>query len=133
MSDSSLLGISRAIENTDDLMKRLHGDDLRAALLPAAKILYEDAFRRAPYDPGREKGTHLRDALFIDAREHKAGQTDVLVGVNHRKAPHAHLFELGWSRKPEGIPYLRPAAVAKRDLIMRAVGIGVRIVAEMIR
>lgn len=107
---SELIGMDKCVGNADRLAK-LNKTLVRVeASLPAARVIYKGAYRRCPYDSGRKKGKHLRDAIFIDAREH-LGKTDVLVGVNRRRAPHAHLIEFGWSRKPAGHPFLRPAVV----------------------
>jgi HK97 gp10 family phage protein len=118
----ALEGLDKALQRTEELPRRLKGRKWLEALAKGpGRIFHRRAFELAPYDETREKGTHLRDALFIDAREHKAGQSDILVGVNRRKAPHAHLQEFGWEKKPEGSPYLRPAATQTRDACRAAV------------
>ena len=116
-----LTGAKEAAKNTEAMLRRLHGKEFSRTLIPAGEIFLKRASELAPYDETRKKGKHLREALFLDAREHEAGQTDILVGVNHRKAPHAHLMEMGWEKKPEGVPFMRPAATQTRDKIGRAV------------
>jgi hypothetical protein len=58
----------------------------------------------------------LRDAIFVDARYR--GKPSVLVGVNYRLAPHAHLVEYGTVRWA-GKPFFRPA-VAQTASTVRA-------------
>lgn len=121
-----LVGAADALKNTDAIRKGLKGPELRLAMGPAGRILRDRARELAPFDPSREKGTHLRDAIFFDAREHGKEPGTILFGVNHKAAPHAHLFELGWSKKPEGQPYLRPAASEKREEVKQAIARGVQ-------
>ena len=126
-----IAGVETAIKNTEALLRRMAGEDLCKYLGPAGKILLDRAKELAPYDEMREhriakkwitgKYAHIRDSFFTDTRIHGVGQTDILVGVDHRKAPHAHLMEFGWEKKPEGQPFLRPAVTQTRDKVGRAV------------
>lgn len=126
-----IAGIETAIKNTEALMRRMAGEDLCKHLGPAGKILLERAKELAPYDEMRDyriskkwitgKYAHIRDSFFIDTRIHGVGQTDILVGVNHLKAPHAHLMEYGWEKKPEGHPFMRPAVTQTQAAVRRAV------------
>ncbi|OFX13193.1 MAG: hypothetical protein A2Z18_11025 [Armatimonadetes bacterium RBG_16_58_9] len=125
---ASLVGVDDAIHRTQELLDRMKSDDARLAIGPAGKILRDRARQLAPYDSGREKGTHLRDAIFYDTREHGKGAT-ILFGVNYTKAPHAHLWEFGWSQKPGGQPFLRPAVSEKRSEVMNAIAKGIQRIA----
>jgi len=82
----------------------------------AGKIARDRARELCPYDPKRKRGVHLRDAIFVDARYR--GKPSVLVGVNYRLAPHAHLVEYGTVRWA-GKPFFRPA-VAQTASTVRA-------------
>ncbi|MFW9804855.1 MAG: hypothetical protein ACFFFC_19520 [Candidatus Thorarchaeota archaeon] len=116
-------GIKDAIAETNAVLKRLQGEEFRQAVLPAARRFVDRAFQLAPYNEHRREhrkksireGVHLREALFIDTREHERNQTDILAGVDYRLAPHAHLQEFGWSKNPAGHPFLRPAAADVRE------------------
>jgi HK97 gp10 family phage protein len=72
------------------------------------RILRNQARENAPYDPGRKKGTHLKDAIFVSAGPEE--KPDVLVGVRYKApgAPHAHLVEFGTSKMPAN-PFFRKA------------------------
>ncbi len=83
----------------------------KSALMEAARPLFEDMRRRAPYNPKRKRGIHLREAIFLGPGD--PDYPDVLVGVNQRKAPHARLLEYG-TRRMAPRPYFRPAVEANR-------------------
>lgn len=125
-----LEGTDKAIKETKAVLRRLQGDEFREALRPAGERFEKRAYDLAPYDEKRKKGTHLRDALFVDTRKHRPKQTDILVGVNRRKAPHGPLQELGTERDPGGHPFLRPAAEQTRDDCGRDVAAAVKKVVE---
>jgi len=101
------------IDGLNDLRRSLSairtiGGDRRLKQIAeeGARILYRSMVDRAPYNPRRTHGTHLRDAIFIGLGPPE--YANVLVGVNMRKAPHAWLVEYG-SRIWSGKPYFRPA------------------------
>lgn len=101
------------IDGLDDLRRSLSairaiGGDPRVKKIAeeGARVLYRSMVDRAPYNPRRTRGTHLRDAIFIGPGPPQ--YANVLVGVNMRKAPHAWLVEYG-SRIWSGKPYFRPA------------------------
>jgi hypothetical protein len=54
----------------------------------------------------------------------------VLVGVNHRIAPHSHLMEYGWVRLPAGKPFMRPAVTQKRRIMADSIGREIRKLVE---
>lgn len=92
--------------------------EARRGYIKAARILYDRARALCPWGRTRKKGTHLRDAIFLGpGPEH---HPNVLVGVNHRKAPHAHLVEYG-TRRWRGKPFFRPAWMQTRTEVLRTV------------
>ncbi len=121
-------GIKEAQRDIQKLAKRLDTKSLKKIGLDAARLIYDEARRIAPYDENRTKGTHVRDAIFIG--EGDPSKPDVLVGVNGKKAPHAHLLEFGWSLKHEGIPFMHPAAKRTRGERERIIISGVKELVE---
>ena len=75
----------------------------------AAEKVQKRAKELAPYDEGRMKGTHLRDAIVIGYGP--LGLSDVVVAVRYKRpgAPHSHLIEFG-TVKMRARPFMRPAA-----------------------
>jgi hypothetical protein len=110
------------IDGLDDLRRSLSairaiGGDPRIKKIAeeGARVLHRSMVDRAPYNPRRKRGTHLRDAIFIGLGPPE--YANVLVGVNIRKAPHAWLVEYG-SRIWSGKPYFRPAIELLGDYVM---------------
>lgn len=117
------------VEGLDDLRRSLSairaiGGDRRLKEIAeeGARVLYRSMVDRAPYNPRRRRGTHLRDAIFIGLGPPE--YANVLVGVNMRKAPHAWLVEYG-SRFWSGRPYFRPAIELLGDVVMGMIQRGV--------
>lgn len=80
------------------------GEDVQKAILPAARLIRDDAARRVARGPAKRKvGTQwMRDARkhlseLIFAAYGRRGASNVIVGVDLKKAPHAHLVEFGTS------------------------------------
>jgi HK97 gp10 family phage protein len=99
-------GLAEIQEKLGKIVNNVNGKKALAVYLDGGKILRDQARQNAPYDEGRESGIHLRDAIFVDGRDH--GKPSVLVGVNFKQAPHAHWVEYGNVRTPAH-PYFRPA------------------------
>lgn len=99
-------GLAEIQEKLGKIIDNVNGKKALNAYLEGGKILRDQARQNAPYDEGRESGIHLRDAIFVDGRDH--GKPSVLVGVNFKQAPHAHWLEYGNARIPAQ-PYFRPA------------------------
>lgn len=101
-------GIAEIQANIAKVMNRAVGTAAKDVYYRAGVILRDRARANAPYDPGRKKGTHLRDAIFCGRGD--PTKPNVLVGVRYKVpgAPHAHLVEFGTS-KWAGKPYFRPA------------------------
>lgn len=90
-----------------DIKKRV----TRNAVAAGARVIRDAARQLAPYDPGRTKGTHLRDGIIATR---KPGTNDIfIIGTRtkgKKKVPHAHLLEFG-TVKMSAKPFLRPAAM----------------------
>jgi HK97 gp10 family phage protein len=117
-----------SVKNFDELMRGItrvskvaNTPEAKRIYLRAAAVLVREAKRLAPYDPGRKKGTHLRDAIFLGPGDPQ--RPDVLAGVNRKKAPHAHLVEFG-TVKWRGKPYWRPALAATKEQIQKIIAEG---------
>ena len=103
------------------------GRQVKDVYYAAGRRLRDRARANAPYDPGRKKGIHLRDAIFVDWGEEN--KPNVLVGVRYgladltgygiipgTGAPHAHLVEYG-SARTSAHPYMRPAIAQEASAI----------------
>lgn len=64
------------------------------------------------------KTGNLRKGIF--AARGDASKQNVIVGVNYKIAPHAHLVEYGTVRAPAH-PYMRPALSASKDEMRRTI------------
>jgi HK97 gp10 family phage protein len=69
----------------------------------------------------------LKSAIFAAYGDKEA--PDVLVGVNHKTAPHNHWLEFG-NVRTKAQPYLRPAITATRAKVIAIVADGLRKVFE---
>jgi HK97 gp10 family phage protein len=103
---SGFVGQREVIAKLKEVINATNAREVKQVYYEAGTILRDQIRANAPYDPKRKSGTHLRDAVFVD--EGREDAPDVLVGVNYRKAPHAHLVEFG-SVKTAAKPYFRPA------------------------
>lgn len=101
-----------ALKGLDDLNQQLAkmvdeatGKELKDALMSGAIPLRDEAKRIAPMKTGR-----LRSAIFADRGDEN--RPSVLVGVNYKIAPHAHVVEFGHAGPSPAPPkpYMRPAA-----------------------
>ena len=116
-------GVPESLETIKRLLKSFSSREFkRQVCFPAAAPAYFKAKADVSFDRLRPqriaKGwiterRHLRDAIFMAYGDDN--KPNVLVGVNHWIAPHAHLIEYGWVGKPGGIPFLRPAQSATRS------------------
>lgn len=122
-------------KNAKEVVKRLNSSDMQDRMLPAARFVRDFAKRLVSLGPGR-KNKHLRDAIFATKGKRVKGSLSgiatlingeegpsVIVGVDRKKAPHAHLVEFGHAG-PHGAPahpYMRPAGSAARTLIITVI------------
>lgn len=101
-------GLEEIQDRLAAIMNGVTGRQVKDVYYAAGRRLRDRARANAPYDTGRKKGTHLRDAIFVDRGD--GNKPNVLVGVRYfpNGAPHAHLVEYGSARN-SGHPYMRPA------------------------
>lgn len=94
-------GMDEIISNISNVIDRTNGKEVKEVYLKAGMTLRNKARDNAPVVTGK-----LRESIF--AARGDQGKSNVLVGVNYKIAPHAHLVEYG-TVKTEKHPYLRPA------------------------
>lgn len=138
---SSFSGIRELQENVARVLDATSGKKIKQVYMDAGTILRDEARRNAPFDPKRESGFHLRDAIFVD--EGAAEKSNVIVGVQSvlrgtkklARAPHAHLMEFGFHQRDgkfnPGKPFMRPAITSTKAEIRTALKSGlIKIVEE---
>ena len=109
------------IEGLDDLQKDLvklgsiAGKPIIPVLVEAGQVVKKGVESRVKVRTGL-----LKSAVFLDASDpfHDPKGPSVLVGVNHRRAPHAFIIEFG-SHKQQPQPYFRPGVQASRGPVQR--------------
>ena len=101
-----LEGVDEVKENIANILDRTTGEKIKKVYMRAAMIAVREARSLVPVRTGK-----LRDAIFADYGD--PAKPNVLVGVNYKKAPHAHLVEFG-TVKTSAHPYFRPAITATR-------------------
>lgn len=115
-----VLGLQEAVDAFRGLKEAFGATPLKECLLPIAEAIRDRAkvlVKRSnrPKAPGY---LHLQDAIF--AAKGKADLPSVIVGVDRKKAPAAHLVELGHGgpHPAPAHPFLRPAfAMFRRDAV----------------
>lgn len=103
---------------------RAVGQEVKHVLMGGALVVRDEARDLVPVRTGK-----LKSAIFADYGDPK--KPDVLVGVNYRIAPHAHLVEYGargGQMPPQ--PYMRPAITATRSKVANIVAEGFRKIVE---
>jgi len=110
--------IPELVQKLEALGAAVDGKRIIDALMVAAMTVRNEIRSRAPYDPKRKQGTHLRDAIFAGRGQPEKDPKgpSVLFGVNYKRAPHAHLLEYG-TVKMSAKPYFRPGVTASRDAV----------------
>jgi HK97 gp10 family phage protein len=106
-------GLDQLDKNVALLRRLPYTEEAKKVFMDAGRIVRDRARDYAPFDSGRKKGTHLRDAILVSPGPKSF--PDVLVTVRYRRpgAPHAHLVEFG-TVKMAARPFLRPAVSATR-------------------
>ena len=100
MHRGNLMAMRIEIHGLKELEKKLEALQIKPAkvrkvLLRGAMLIKKEAQRRAPYDKGREKGTHLRDAIMASAKPRFPDDLSAFAAVSSKKAPHAKMVEYG--------------------------------------
>jgi HK97 gp10 family phage protein len=99
-------GQRAVIAKLKEIMNATNAREVKQVYYEAGTILRDQIRANAPRSTTRKSGTHLADAVFVNWGRDDA--PDVLVGVNYKKAPHAHWLEYGNARTAAQ-PYMRPA------------------------
>lgn len=105
-------GLEEIERRLSAVIDRTTGAAAKEVYLKAGLKLRDKARELAPIKTGA-----LRKSIF--AARGDENKQNVLVGVNYKIAPHAHLIEYGTVRAPAH-PFLRPAVSATKDE-MRAI------------
>ncbi len=103
-----LEGVTELNKVFEKLAKSLPPEQVEPVLLEASQMIVEAGRPVTPYDPSREKGTHLRDAWVAKLMPRRGSKAaPAIAAMNYKKAPHAHLVEFGTvNMSPR--PYFRP-------------------------
>lgn len=115
---SRLEGMAEIQERLSAIVSRSTGIEVKRVYMRGAIMLRDAAKGLAPVKTGR-----LRDAIFASYGDR--AKPDVLVGVNYKKAPHAHLVEYGTSHSAPH-PYMRPAIRTVRNAVVSTIAEGLR-------
>jgi HK97 gp10 family phage protein len=109
-----VLNLNEAVRAYKGVEEAFGATPLKECLMPIAKRVRDYAKGLVRVGPSPE-GAHLRDNIF--AAPGKEGLASVIVGVDRKKAPHAHLVEFGHGGKHPAPPrpFLRPALAAVRS------------------
>lgn len=139
----SLTGLKGTEEKMQQVKNLLNSESVQDALLPAAQIVRDTAKRLVNEGPGERKDgskrPHLRDLIFATKGRRRGfigaiarairGERgpSVIIGVDRKKAPHAHLVEFGHiqtTHDGRGVkqvparPYMRPATAIARPMVI---------------
>lgn len=122
-----LEGLPELQANVDKILKAVGGrkgqavgEEIKHILMGAALVIRDEAKDLVPVRTGL-----LKSAIFAAYGDPR--KPDVLIGVNYKIAPHAHLVEYGardGEMPPQ--PYMRPAVQATRAKAANIIAEGVR-------
>ena len=108
-----LEGVEEIRRNVGKILTKARAKDVKRIYMRAAMVLRNEARDLAPARSGR-----LKSAIF--AAYGNPDKQSVLVGVNYRIAPHAHIVEFGSSHAPPHA-YMRPAMTYTRSMVVRLI------------
>ncbi len=111
-------GLAELQAKIGEIINRTTGREVKRVYMKGALILRDRARELAPVKTGK-----LRSAIF--AAYGKPTSPNVLVGVNYRIAPHAHLVEFGTVHAAPH-PYMRPAVSQARTAVVQTIAAGLR-------
>jgi len=119
-------GLLELQERVADILDRTTGKAIKRVYMGAALVLRDEARDLAPELKKPKKGRVpglLKSA--IRAAYGDPTKPNVLVFVDYRIAPHAHLVEFG-TVKMQAQPYMRPALAAARSKCVNIIADGFR-------
>jgi len=102
-------GLDQIKANIAAAIDRSVGEEAKKVFMEAAMVAVNEAKDLVPVKTGT-----LKSAIFASYGDKK--KPNVLVGVNHKKAPHAHLVEYGHGgpHPAKAHPFFRPAVNAAK-------------------
>lgn len=103
-------GLDNLTQDFNKLSKAFSHKQLEKAGLESAKIITQEAKRRAPRGPTGNLKRSIKEKTFQTG--FKGEITSVLAAVDRRIAPHAHFVEEGTSHMAAQ-PFFRPAVMSK--------------------
>ena len=116
-AEVGVYGIEGIKANIAAKLNQMTGMSAKRVFMRAAMQLVNEAKDIVPVDTGR-----LRDAIFAAYGDPR--KPNVIVGVNYKKAPHAHLIEYGHIQtghggkgKGRGIKFIPGSAFMRRALV----------------
>lgn len=114
--------IDRILSETKRSGARAVGEKVKRVLMGGALMVRDEVRDMAPQG---ETGNLKRGVFAAYGREDKP---DVLVGMNYRIAPHAHLVEFGHGgpNAAPPHPYFRPGIAAAKPLAIRSIAEGLK-------
>ncbi|MBU1067476.1 HK97 gp10 family phage protein [Patescibacteria group bacterium] len=95
------------------LSKAVDSDELQERIFQAAKIIGDEAIRRAP----RGETGNLKSSIVAKKfKKVRPGQPAAFVGIDYSVGPHAHLVEFGHGgpQPAPAHPFFRPAWDSKK-------------------
>jgi HK97 gp10 family phage protein len=121
------------IEGIEELEKqitrlgKIGGGPAVGVLVDGGKEMKAEVLARTPLGPTG----NLRKAIFLDATDpfHDPKGPSVLVGINHRIAPHWHFLELGTSRQ-NARPFFRPGVLKSKGKVTGLIRLGLKRIIE---
>lgn len=142
----SLVGLKGTTEKIQQVKALLNSEEVQDALLPAAMLVRDTAKRLVREGPGKRKDgskrPHLRDLIFATKGKRRGKGVmgafanvlsgdhgpNVIIGVDRKQAPHAHLVEFGHGGKSPAParPFLRPAVSVARPLVVAVIENGLK-------
>ena len=94
---AKLEGLKELDAQLQQLIKAVEPDKVEPILQEAGQMIVDAGKPVTPYDPGREKGKHLRDAWVtkLMPRRRDKNPAPAIAAIDAKIAPHAHLVEKG--------------------------------------
>ena len=110
--------VNRLLEALGGRNGRAVGEEVKRVLMGGALVVRDEAMDLVPVRTGL-----LKSAIFAAYGDDR--KPDVLVGVNRRRAPHAHLVEYG-TVNMQAQPFMRPAITYTRGKVITVVAEGLK-------
>jgi HK97 gp10 family phage protein len=94
---AKLEGLKELDAQLQQLIKSVEPDKVEPIRQQAGQMIVDAGKPVTPYDPGREKGKHLRDAWVtkLMPRRRDKNPAPAIAAIDAKIAPHAHLVEKG--------------------------------------